>query len=192
MPESSEVVFATSNKHKVAEVERILGEFGLKVRPADIKGTEVQSDDISVVASYASRGAAEIAGDPVIVEDAGLFVDSLGGFPGPYSSFVYRKIGVDGILRLMSAIPKRWAFFRSVVAYCEPGSEPRLFEGAVRGWIVTSPAGSEGFGFDPIFAPEGMAKTLAEIPLEEKCKISHRATAFRKFGVWFTQGKEKH
>src|SRR5438309_5204165 len=75
MPESNKVVFATSNKHKVAEVELILNEFSLKVMPVDIKGTEVQSEVISVVAAYASRGAAEIAGGPVIVEDAGLFVE---------------------------------------------------------------------------------------------------------------------
>ena len=191
MPESSEVVFATSNSHKVAEVEMVLSEFGLKVRPADIKGIEVQSDDdISIVASYASQGAAESAGSPIVVEDAGLFVESLNGFPGPYSSYVYAKIGVEGVLRLLGGVPKRWAFFRSAVAYCEPGNLPRVFEGAVRGWIVTSPAGSDGFGFDPIFAPEGMAQTLAEISLEEKCKISHRAIAFRKFGTWFTERRE--
>jgi XTP/dITP diphosphohydrolase len=190
-PESSEVLFATSNKHKVAEAEVVLAEFGLKVRPADIKGIEVQSDDISIVASYASRGAAESAGGPVIVEDAGLFVESLNGFPGPYSSYVYQKVGVDGILRLLGGIPERRAFFRSAVAYCEPGTVPSVFEGAVQGWIVTSPAGSDGFGFDPIFAPEGMDQTLAEISLKEKCRISHRAISFRKFGTWFTERNRK-
>jgi XTP/dITP diphosphohydrolase len=193
MPGSNEeLLFATSNKHKVAEVQQILSEFQLRVRPLDLKGTEIQSDDILAIAAYASRGASERARRPVFVEDAGLFIEALGGFPGPYSSYVFRKLGPEGVLHLLGDdVKNRWAFFRSALAYCEPGGEPAVFEGSIRGRIVAGPAGSEGFGFDPIFVPEGGAKTLAEMSLDEKCRISHRAISVRRFGAWFAKRGEK-
>ncbi len=188
---SNEIIFATSNAHKVTEAEIILAEFGVKVTAVRAKGQEIQSDDIAAVASHAARAAARSVGSPLIVEDAGLFVDSLGGFPGPYSSYACSKIGLEGMLRLLGESSQRWAIFRSAVAYCEPEGEPRLFEGAVRGWIVTVPSGAHGFGFNPIFAPEGLTQTLAELSIEEKCRVGHRGIAMRKFGAWFSLGSRK-
>jgi XTP/dITP diphosphohydrolase len=190
---SSEAVllFATSNAHKVAEVQRIISEFGLSVRQTDAKGVEMQADDNRAVAAHASKRAAEAASAPVFVEDAGLFIESLGGFPGPYSSYVFKTLGLERILHLLDDGQLRWASFRSAVAYCEPGGEPIVFEGAIRGLIAARPAGSEGFGFDPIFLPEGSSKTLAELSMDEKCRISHRAVSVRKFGAWYTQRGEK-
>src|SRR5437870_5207352 len=98
--EEKEIFFATSNEHKVAEVQHVLSEFRLRARPLDLKGTEIQADDILAIAAYASRGASESARGPVFVEDAGLFIESLGGFPGPYSSYVFRKLGSEGVLHL--------------------------------------------------------------------------------------------
>ena len=188
---SNEIVFATSNSHKVLEAKTILKEFGIRVRQVQAKGEEIQSDDIAAVASTAARTAARNVGSPLIVEDAGLFVDSLGGFPGPYSSYVFSKLGLEGILRLLGDSPNRRAVFRSAVAYCEPESDPRLFEGEVRGWIVMAPSGIHGFGFDPIFVPEGLTQTLAEVDIEEKCRVGHRGIAMRKFGAWFSLGRKK-
>jgi XTP/dITP diphosphohydrolase len=188
---SNEIIFATSNSHKVFEAGTILAEFGIKVRQVRAKGEEIQSDDIATVASHSARAAARSVGSPLIVEDAGLFIDSLGGFPGPYSSYAFSKIGLRGVLRTLGDSPDRWAVFRSAVAYCEPEGESRLFEGAVRGWIVTAPSGSHGFGFDPIFAPEGLTQTLAEMETEEKCRVSHRGIAMRKFGAWFSLGTKR-
>jgi XTP/dITP diphosphohydrolase len=159
------------------------------VEQFDGKGVEIQADTTGEVAAQASMGAALAAGRPVLVEDAGLYVESLRGFPGPYSSHAFKTIGVAGILVLLRATPVgrggRSARFVSSVSYCEPRSEPLLFEGTVRGVIARGPWGRNGFGFDPIFVPEGGAKTFGELSLEEKCEVSHRAVAMRKFADWY-------
>ena len=87
----------------------------------------------SEVAAYSAREAARRYGRALIVEDAGLFVEALGGFPGPFSSYAFKTIGIEGLLTLLGGRRSRKASFRSAVAYCEPGGEPRVFEGEVLG-----------------------------------------------------------
>jgi XTP/dITP diphosphohydrolase len=184
------VLLATSNLGKLKEARTILAPFGLSVEQYDGKGIEIQADTNSEVAAFASRGAAKAAGRPVLVEDAGLYVDSLKGFPGPYSAYAFRTIGVAGIIALLRSSPPskskdRAANFVSSLAYCEPQGEPSPFEGSVAGTISEEPRGTRGFGFDPIFIPARGAKTFGELTLEEKCAVSHRAVAMRKFAKWY-------
>lgn len=191
MPGSSEpgrlsVVFATSNRGKLEEARAILESFGISVEGYDGKGIEIQADTTSVVASYASRGAAKAAGRAVLVEDAGLFVESLDGFPGPYSAYAFKTIGVSGIIALLRPSPRRRAAkFVSSLAYCEPHGEPVLFEGYAFGTITMRPRGTKGFGFDPIFVPDGGRKTFGELTLAEKSAVSHRAHSMKKFAKWY-------
>jgi len=119
----------------------------------------------------------------VFVEDAGLFIDALNGFPGPYSSYVYRTIGVEGVLKLVEG-KSRGAAFVSVIALYHPGKGVRVFKGMCRGVIAQHPRGFSGFGFDPIFIPEGVGKTFAEMREDEKNKLSHRGEAARKLIEW--------
>jgi XTP/dITP diphosphohydrolase len=125
----------------------------------------------------------------MVVEDAGLFVDALNGFPGPYAAYAYRTIGNKGLLRLMETADNRKARFKSVVAFFSSKLElPACFEGIVRGEIVRKErkaSNGPGFGFDPIFKPDNSDKTFAQMDVVEKCKRSHRAAAFRKFGEWY-------
>jgi len=180
------VLFATSNRGKLEEALAILAPLGISVEQYDGKGTEIQADTNSEVAAYASRGAAKTAGTAVLVEDAGLYVESLRGFPGPYSAYAFKTIGVAGIIALLRSSPKkRAARFVSSLAYCEPRGEPVPFEGSVLGTIATRPRGTRGFGFDPIFVPDGGAKTFGELNLEEKCAVSHRADSMKKFAKWY-------
>jgi XTP/dITP diphosphohydrolase len=180
------VLFATSNRGKLEEARAILAAFGISVEGYDGKGVEIQADTTSEVASYASRGAARAAGRPVLVEDAGLFVESLKGFPGPYSAYAFKTIGVAGIIALLRPSPlERAATFVSSLAYCEPGAEPSQFEGRARGTITDRPRGNRGFGFDPIFLPDGGTKTFGELTVEEKCGVSHRADSMKKFAKWY-------
>src|SRR5712692_1979520 len=95
------ITFATSNSHKFREVELALRRLGVGVRRLRGKGLEIQSDDIVEVAKFASADAAKKYERPLIVEDTGLFIDALGGFPGPYASFVFRSIGSEAIVRLL-------------------------------------------------------------------------------------------
>jgi XTP/dITP diphosphohydrolase len=123
----------------------------------------------------------------LIVEDAGLFVDSLHGFPGPFSSHAYKTLGIGGLLRLLEGSRSRRASFKSAVAYCVPSGEPRVFEGLVTGSISRSPSGENGFGFDPVFVPAGSRRSMGQLSLEEKCAVSHRGQALRKFAAWYTR-----
>jgi XTP/dITP diphosphohydrolase len=186
MPVSSRrsVNFATSNEGKVLEARIILKPFGLSVRPFSGKGEEIQGDTTEV-AAYSAREAARKYRKEVLVEDAGLFVDDLKGFPGPFSSYVFKTIGIEGLLVLLGSSKSRAAAFHSAVAYCVPDGEPRVFEGIVKGTIASSPRGENGFGFDPVFIPDGGRRSMGELSLEEKCALSHRGEAMRKFATWY-------
>lgn len=190
MPGSNRVLLATSNLGKLEEARTVLAPFGLSVEQYDGKGIEIQADTTSEIAAFSSKRAATAAGRPVLVEDAGLFVDSLNGFPGPFSAYAFKTLGVAGILALLrSSKPgmgkARAARFVSSLAYCEPLGDPRLFEGSARGTITARPRGKGGFGFDPIFLPDGGRKTFGELTLKEKCAVSHRADALRRFAKWY-------
>lgn len=184
------VLFATSNRGKLQEAKQVLEPLGFEVKGYDGKGTEIQADTTAEVAAHTAREAARRAGEPVIVEDAGLFVEALKGFPGVYSAYALKTIGVAGVVTLLEGSRSRKARFISSVAYCEPGGEPRVFDGTVEGRISRGPRGAEGFGFDPIFIPRGKARTFGELTLEEKCAVSHRGKALRAFARWYaSRGK---
>jgi XTP/dITP diphosphohydrolase len=126
------------------------------------------------------------------VEDAGLFIEALNGFPGPYSSYVYRSIETKGILKLMENVEKRDAHFQSVVAFSSPEESPRCFHGKANGKISMEVRGELGFGFDPIFEPSDDGnRTFAEMRMPEKNMRSHRAEALRKFAKWYESGSER-
>ena len=182
---SSSLTFATSNEGKVREARTILAPFGLEVEPLDGKGVEIQADTVSEVAAFSARAASRRFDRALFVEDAGLFVRALHGFPGPSSSYVFRTVGIDGLLSLLERAGSRGASFRSAVAYCEPDGEPVVFEGEVAGTILSSPSGRNGFGFDPVFLPSGGARSFGELTLEEKCLVSHRGEAMRKLASWY-------
>jgi len=127
---------------------------------------------------------------PIFVEDAGLFVEALKGFPGPYAAYVYHTIGNQGILKLMADTENRGANFQSVISYCdsENSVDPVSFYGEIKGEITPAQRteqGKSGFGFDPIFQPEGSSRTFAEMTVEEKNGYSHRAAAIRRFAEWY-------
>jgi XTP/dITP diphosphohydrolase len=180
------VLFATSNHGKLEEARAILAPYGISVEQYDGKGIEIQADTTKEVAAYASKGAANTAGRAVLVEDAGLFVESLEGFPGPYSAYAFKTIGVAGIIALLRLSRRgRAAKFVSSLAYCHPLGEPTLFEASVQGTIATKPRGTKGFGFDPIFIPDGGDRTFGELTVEEKSSVSHRAGSMKKFAKWY-------
>jgi XTP/dITP diphosphohydrolase len=178
--------FATGNTHKFDEARMLLAEYGISVAMLRIKSMEVQDDDIENVAKASALDAASKSRLPFIVEDAGLFIDALNGFPGPYSAYVYRTIGKEGILKLLDGSVDRKARFKSAVVFCSPKKDMKSFLGVVEGGIAKEMRGSSGFGFDPIFEPdEHRGKTFGELTNKEKNNISHRARALRKFAEWY-------
>ncbi|RJS89056.1 XTP/dITP diphosphatase [Candidatus Bathyarchaeota archaeon] len=184
-----ELRMVTGNRHKFLEARLILAEFQVDLLQVDAKRLEIQAEDVEEVARFSAEDAARRLGGPLIVEDAGLFIHHLGGFPGPYSSYVLRTIGLEGVLRLMKGASDRRAHFKSAIAFCEaPGRTPRVFTGVVEGVISKERRGEKGFGYDPIFIPlEGDGRTFAEMETEEKGRLSHRGRALRKFAEWFTR-----
>jgi XTP/dITP diphosphohydrolase len=174
--------FVTTNADKVREARQYLG----TVEQLDYDYTEIQSDSVADIAAHGAREAYEAAGEPVIVDDAGLFVDALGGFPGPYSAYVEDTLGVERVWRIVEREENRRASFRGVIAYADDETV-ETFEGSVRGRIV-APRGEGGFGYDPIFEHNGT--TLAEMSIEEKNAVSHRGRALATFAEWYADRDE--
>lgn len=175
----AEICIVTSNEHKFKEISRVAGEYNVKVIMCPGFKLEIQSLDLEEIVVKSAMLAYVYLNKPLLVEDAGLFIDALNGFPGPFSSYVYRTIGLQGVLKLMNGVSNRRACFRSVVALIVD-NEIITSYGEVCGEITHEPRGSMGFGFDPIFKPEGVDKTFAEMELDEKNRYSHRAKSVRK------------
>jgi len=181
------IFFVTNNVHKFNEARRILAQYEIAVAMLRVKTPEIQDDDIESIARRSALEASHRTGLPVIVEDAGLFVDALNGFPGPYSNYVYRTIGKEGILKLLKDCENRKAKFKSAVAFSSPNLKIKCFRGSVEGKISRDVRGSSGFGFDPIFEPDGFSgRTFGELSIEEKNQVSHRSQALRSFAEWYT------
>lgn len=174
-----EVRFVTSNLGKFQEAREILAPFGLRVRRLPRVLPEPQTDRLETVVR-AKLAALPASSRPTVVEDSGLFIESLNGFPGVYSAHFYRIWGFDPLLELLRR-RSRGATFRTVVGL-RVGHRVRLFEGTCHGSIGHHARGRHGFGFDPLFRPDGARRTFAEMETTEKNRFSHRAAAFRKVG----------
>ncbi len=114
---------------------------------------------------------------PVMIDDSGLFINALKGFPGVYSSYVFKSVGNDGILSLMKEVNDRKARFECCIGFMRPGGEPFIAKGIAPGSISVKKMGTGGFGYDPIFVPEGHDWTYAQFGIPEKNAISHRGRA---------------
>src|SRR3972149_1009478 len=131
------IFFATGNFHKVNEARMILSEYNIAAGMLRVKNVEIQNDSLAEIAQASVRDAFNRCHLPVIVEDAGLFVDALKGFPGPYAAYVYKTISNPGLLKLMENVKDRKATFRSVIAYYDGQSAPVCFEGEAAGRIAS-------------------------------------------------------
>ncbi len=188
------VFFVTGNIHKFNEACQVFGTFGIStVMMKRINVVEAQFETIEEIAERSALEAVQKTHLPVFVEDAGLFIKALNGFPGPYSSYVFRTIGNKAILKLMHRLRNRNATFRSAIAYSEPRMKKAIvFVGKVDGELLKKERGARGFGFDPIFQPNFASKSFAEMTLEEKNQQSHRALALRKFAKWYALKPRAH
>jgi inosine triphosphate pyrophosphatase len=175
--------FVTGNKEKFREVEGILK--GFEVKQLDIDLPELQGEPEEIVKEKAKL-AAEKAKKTVFVEDTSLCFNALGSLPGPYVKDFIKKIGISGLYELASKYKDTSAVAICSIGYCEPGKEPLVFQGKVKGKIV-SPRGDTRFQWDQIFIPEGLDITFSQMSIEEKNKISHRKKAFEAFRAWLDE-----
>lgn len=173
------VTFVSTNAGKYREVRALLQEYGIHVRWKRRKLPEPQTAEIEEVVRSKLQAVRDLPGW-VLVEDSGLFIPSLNGFPGVYSAHILEIWGFGPLFELLERRP-RSASFRAV-AGLRYGRKIWLFPGEVQGKIAPRAAGKKGFGYDPIFIPKGGRRTFAQIPPKEKNELSHRSQAVRAAG----------
>lgn len=190
------IVFATHNAHKVSEVQAVLGSEYQLVTATEAGITEEIPETQPIIEGNAlqkARYVYEHTGLNCFADDTGLEVEALNGAPGVYSArYAGEHVSYADnnvlLLKNLAGCENRKARFRTVIALIVDGKE-YLFEGRVEGAIATEPHGEGGFGYDPLFVPEGSQLTFAEMSSEAKNKISHRGRAVAKL-VAFLHGKE--
>lgn len=188
------LVFATNNSHKLQEIRQILGSNIEILSLSDIGCTDEIPETADTLEGNALQKARYIYqkyGLDCFADDTGLEVEALGGAPGVYSAryageHCSPQDNMDKLLSQMADEPNRLAVFRTVIALIEGGRE-QLFDGVVCGSITIAPRGRGGFGYDPIFSPEGYDETFAELGSVVKNRISHRALAVAKLAVYLKQ-----
>ncbi|ACP35799.1 non-canonical purine NTP pyrophosphatase, rdgB/HAM1 family [Sulfolobus islandicus Y.G.57.14] len=180
----------TSNENKFMELKELAKSFNIELEQLKGEKIEIQSDNLEEISKTAAYLAYLTFRRPLIVDDSGLFIETLQNFPGPYTNFVKNTIGLKGILKLLEDLKDRSAYFMTVLTFTD-GKIIKTFNGIVKGVISEEIRGNSGFGFDPIFIPEGEKRTFAEMSLEEKNKYSHRARAFAKFADFLMSYLEK-
>jgi len=196
--EKMQLVFATNNKYKLREIMDILGDSFKLLSLKDLNMDEdIPENEPSLEgnAMHKARYIYRILNINVFADDTGLETDILNGLPGVHSA---RFAGenknsddnIDKLLGMMGHSKNRKARFRTVIALILDGKE-YLFEGISEGTIITERRGREGFGYDPVFVPSGSNLTYAEMPLDEKNKISHRARAFNKLKEFLSLYEQK-
>jgi len=173
----------TSNANKAKEVAAFFNG-ALEVAHVALDVPERRSESVEEIARGKAQYAYDILKTPLIVDDTGFSIDALNGFPGPYAAYVLDTIGTPGILKLMEGTAGRDAHFTTAIAFADANGI-HVFSGIIHGRVTSEPRGQLGFGYDPIF--EWGGSTLAELSLERKSMISHRARALTAFRDWFVR-----
>ena len=173
-----EINLITSNLNKVKEFKAILGS-KIKINHIEMHYKELRSDSNEEIARESAERLSKQLNKNVVVEDSGLFIDALNGFPGACSAFIHKRIGLKGILKLMEGIENRTCYYKSAVAYCEPNKSAVSFIGTEKGIISKEIKGSYGFGHDAIFIPQKSKKTYGEIKNCENLKKFRRIAVLK-------------
>ena len=184
-----EITYVTGNWAKIESAKQALNPIGYTIDNIKMETPEIQADDVTDVAKFSAKWACEKLGRPVLKNDSGLFVKSLKGFPGVYTHYADDTIGEVGLLKLMEDIEDREAYFKECIAYCEPDSEPIVFEGITKGKIAKEKQGEYGWSWDFIFIPDGETKTLGCFPDSERWNF-WSLDSYKKL-VDYLESKEK-
>ena len=165
------ITYVTGNLYKIMCARSILEPLGFEVDNIKMETTEIQANNVEDVAMYSAKEASDKLKCDVLKNDTGLYVEALGGFPGPYTHYVDEKLGEDGLLKLLKGVDNRNACFIEAFAYCEYGKDPVVFKSITKGRIATEKSGIYGWSWDFIFIPDGYDKTMGNYPDEERCYI---------------------
>ena len=192
-----ELVIASHNQGKIDEIRTMLAPYGVTVvsaRDLNLPDVEETGAIFKENAELKAVQLSDLSGKPCLADDSGLCVDALGGRPGVYSARYAERIEEGKVVRdfdkaigtlvdeLKQSGSADWsAHFSCVLAFKVPEQNCRFFEGRVDGKIVSERSGNQGFGFDPVFVPNGFDKTFANFSKDEKAAVSHRGRAFEQF-----------
>lgn len=169
--------FITGNKGKVSEAEAILGVGEIKALDIDLP--EIQEIDAHVIIKEKLLEALKHKDGDLIVEDTSLYINALNGLPGPLIKWFLKTIGVKGLSEIVDKLGNNKAQAKTIIGYAKNAKNIKFFEGVIEGEIV-KPSGDNGFGWDPIFKPNGYDITFGEMDREEKNSFSMRKLAFEK------------
>ena len=178
------MIIATHNAHKIEEFGRILAPLGITVQTAELTEAEETGTTFRENAYIKAKSACDETGLPCVADDSGLSIDYLNGEPGVYSAR-YAEPGKRKatVLEKLKGVPeeKRGAHFTSAICCVFPNGDVLTAEGTCEGTILSVPRGENGFGYDPVFRPDGFDRSMAELTMEEKNAISHRGKALAQF-----------
>ncbi len=177
----------TSNPGKVAEYQKSFEDLGIEMEHVKIPYDEIQTSDLEEVVEKGMESLRATGLKNFIIDDSGMFIDALKGFPGVYSAYVQKTIGNKGVLKQMENVENRNAVFKCCIG-CDIDGETIIVTGECKGWILDGEYGTEGFGYDPIFSPDG-ERSFAEISIDEKNNISHRGNAVKLLRDRLLSGK---
>ena len=183
------LVYLTTNPHKANEAKTFLKEkydFDLEIVNPDFDIIEIQAKTCAEVAGFSAKYAAEKLGCAVLKSDSGLYLDALGGLPGPYNAYFDKQIGIEKFLQMLKDEPNRKARLEHCFAYCEPGKEPIIFSGGSTGTIAYESRGTLGRWHSKFYIPDGETKTLSELQAEDYGKeAQYWGTALDDFAKWY-------
>ena len=191
----SKLIYLTTNPHKLEEANEFFGKkygFNLEVMNPDFEVIEIQAKTCGEVAAFSAKYAAEKLKCPVLKSDSGLYIDALGGLPGPYNAYFDKQIGIDKFLELLKNETNRKARIEYTFAYCEPGKEPVVFTGGGTGTIAKEARGTRGRWHDKFYIPDGETRTLSELrDIDYEYEDSFWGTAKDDFAKWYIENKLK-
>ena len=187
------VVYLTGNKGKFEEAKYIFNEkygFDIDIKEPDFEVLEIQADNCLDVVKFSVKYACEKLNRPCIKSDSGLYIDALGGLPGPYNHYFDKQIGVDKFLEMFKNETNRKARLEDCFAYCEPGEEPIVFAGGGTGTIAYESRGNLGRWHDKFYIPDGETKTLSELrEIDRDYESKFWGNAIYDFAEWYKKNK---
>jgi XTP/dITP diphosphohydrolase len=172
---ATELIYLTGNDFKFAVAERALGNSGIVLVQECLEAPEIQSSRVEDVATYAAEWGSQRLDRPVVVTDAGFYIEALNGFPGPFVKFVNRWLTAEDLLNLMRGKDNRRAITRDCLAYCRSGEKPAIFSGSYPGCVAAAPGAGGGTPMEQVFIPDGYAVPVSDFPADERLAFWSRA-----------------
>ena len=177
------IVIVSGNKRKIEQLLNLLKP-DFKIAVLNAEYPEIQHDDPCQISKAAAKVLAQKLKKSVLVEDSGLFIPALKGFPGTWTKYSHKTIGNEGILKLMKRVKNRKAYYKSALGVCTPGKQPLCFLGVEEGTVATRVRGNKGWGQDPIFLPKGKNETYGQLGCSEGY-YPYREKAVKKLKAFF-------